>query len=116
MVRYNKGIAVRWLRKKQQGVDLKDFFIENHYYNVVLYYWNEMSELLVAELADSSIQVVGVIDDRVNLKIGIPVYKEIGEAEKVDLIVICTALHTMKIEEKLRQQVSCAVITMLDLV
>lgn len=115
LLRYNKQLLFRWIRRNQVGRPIDMFFQENRLKHVALYYWNEMSELLYYELQNSDIQVTGVIDERKALKVPLPIYERVEDLPDSDAIVICTAMDTAKIEEELRQQRNCLVFTMNDL-
>lgn len=114
-MRYNKQLLFRWIRRNQEGYSIDEFFYENHLKRVALYYWNEISELLHYELKKAGIQVIGVLDERRDLKIPLSIYSDIKILPEVDAIVICTALNSTVIEEKLREQKKCLIFTLDDL-
>lgn len=114
-MRYNKQLLFRWIRRNQEGRPVDNFFKENRLKKVGLYYWNEMSELLYYELRNAGIQVIGVIDERKDLELSLPVFANAKDMTDSDAIVICTAMNTAKIEEELRSQKKCLVFTMDDL-
>ena len=74
-----------------------------------------MSELLYYELKRADIPVVGVIDERSDLVIPLPVYANVKEVPEVDAIIICTAMNTVKVEEELRAHRNCLIFTIDDL-
>ncbi len=115
LLRYNKQLLFRWIRRIQVGNPIDTFFRENRLEHAALYYWNEMSELLYYELKKAGICVAGVIDERKDLKLPLPVYSKAEELPDVDAIVICTALDSAKIEEELRKQKNCLIFTLDDL-
>ena len=115
LLRYDKQLLFRWIRRNQEERPVDIFFRENQLKKVALYYWNEMSELLYYELGNAGIQVTGVIDERTDLEISLPVFANAEDMPDSDAIVICTAMNTAKIEEKLRSQKKCLVFTMDDL-
>lgn len=115
LLRYNKQLLYRWIRRNQVGRPVDIFFRENNIKRVAFYYWNEMSELLYYELKNADILVTGIIDERTDLVIPLPVYTNVKEVPDVDVIVICTALNTAKIEEELRMHKKCLIITIDDL-
>lgn len=115
LMRYNKQLLFRWIRRNQIGRPVDIFFRENRIKCVVFYYWNEMSELLYYELKRADIPVVGVIDERSDLVIPLPVYANVKEVPEVDAIIICTAMNTVKVEEELRAHRNCLIFTIDDL-
>ena len=115
LLRYNKQLLFRWVRRNQTGRSVSRFFLENRLKKIAFFYWNELSELLYYELKDTNIQSVGVLDERVDIDAPIAVYSDIERLPDVDAIVICTALNSAKIEEKLREQRECLIFTLDDL-
>ena len=115
LLRYNKQLLFRWVRRNQTGRPVSIFFLENHLKQIAFFYWNEMSELLYFELKDTNIQSVGVFDERVDIDAPIDVYSDIEKLPDVDAIVICTALNSAKIEENLREKRKCLIFTLDDL-
>lgn len=115
LLRYNKQLLFRWVRRNQTGRSVSRFFLENRLKKIAFFYWNEMSELLYFELKDTNIQSVGVLDERVDIDAPIDVYSDIEKLPDVDAIVICTALNSAKIEENLREQRECLIFTLDDL-
>ena len=115
LLRYNKHLLFRWVRRNQTGRSVSRFFLENRLKKIAFFYWNELSELLYYELKDTNIQSVGVLDERVDIDAPIAVYSDIERLPDVDAIVICTALNSAKIEENLREQRECLIFTLDDL-
>ena len=115
LLRHNKQLLFRWIRRNQVGRPMDIFFQENHIKCAAFYYWNEMSELLYYELKNVDISVAGVIDERADLAISLPVYTDVREVPDVDAIVICTALNAAEIEEELRMHRRCLIFTIDDL-
>lgn len=115
LLRYNKQLLFRWVRRNQTGRSVSRFFLENRLKKIAFFYWNELSELLYYELKDTNIQSVGVLDERVDIDAPIAVYSDIERLPDVDAIVICTALNSAKIEENLREKRKCLIFTLDDL-
>ena len=115
LLRYNQQLLFRWIRRNQAGRPADTFFFENRLKKIAFYYWNEMSELLYYELRDTKIQIVGVLDGRIDVNAPIAVYQDIEKLPEVDAIVICTAWNNAKIEEDLRNQRNCIIFTLDDL-
>ena len=88
LLRYNKQLLFRWIRRNQEERPVDIFFRENQLKKVALYYWNEMSELLYYELGNAGIQVTGVIDERTDLEISLPVFANAEDMPDSDAIVI----------------------------
>ena len=99
LMRYNKQLLFRWIRRNQIGRPVDIFFRENRIKCVVFYYWNEMSELLYYELKRADIPVVGVIDERSDLVIPLPVYADVKEVPEVDAIIISPLSYQDIMEE-----------------
>lgn len=115
LLRYNKQLLYRWIRRNQAGRPLIAFFLENQLEKIAFFYWNEMSELLYYELKNTNRQIVGVIDERENINSQVTVYSNIDKLPDVDAIVICTALNSAKIEEELRKRRKSIILTLDDL-
>lgn len=115
LLRFNKQLLFRWIRRNQAGRPISNFFHENYLKSVALYYWNEMSELLYYELINADIQVAGVIDNRADLETLAFRYSSINDIDDVDAVIICTAMDVSQIEEELRKQKHCLILTIDDL-
>lgn len=116
LLRYNKNLLIRWIKKGQSGNSIGTFLKENHLFKIVLFYWNEISDLLYYEFKDTEIQIVGVIDERKDLNIPVCLFAKENEIpQDIDLIIICTALDVCRIEESLRKKTECLILTMDDL-
>lgn len=116
LLRYNKDLLIRWIKKEQSGNSIGTFLRENHLFKIVLFYWNEISDLLYHEFKNTEIQIVGVLDERKDLDIPVHLFTKENEIpQDIDLIIICTALDVCKIEEILREKTKCLILTMDDL-
>ena len=80
LLRYNKQLLFRWVRRNQTGRSVSRFFLENRLKKIAFFYWNELSELLYYELKDTNIQS-DVIEDTSIIGINIE-NTNIGNAHK----------------------------------
>ncbi len=111
------NLLIDWLTLKQEGQALTDYFAKNNYKVVAIYGMKELGERLVAELADSKIEVKYVIDKNIN---GIDCDYEVLTPDavlpEVDAIVVTAITFFDEIEKNLSSKVNCPVISLEDVV
>lgn len=110
-------VLVEWLRIKQEGKSLTDFFTRNEYKTVAIYGMKELGERLYDELKDSEIEVRYVIDkNKDSVYADVDVVTPDDTLEAVDVIVV-TAIHYFdEIEEALSVKVDCPIVSLEDVI
>lgn len=110
-------VLVEWLRIKQEGKSLTEFFTRNEYKTVAIYGMKELGERLYDELKDSEIEVRYVIDkNKDSVYADVDVVTPDDTLEAVDVIVV-TAIHYFdEIEEALSAKVDCPIASLEDVI
>ena len=107
----------QWLKLRQEGRSLVEYFEKNEYKTVAIYGMKELGERLYDELSGSNIEVLYAIDkraDRIYANVDIVTPEE--ELLEVDVIVV-TAIHYFDdIEEVLASKVDYPIISIEDVV
>lgn len=107
----------QWLFLKQSGKSLEEYFEKNNYKKIAIYGMGEMGNRLYEELKNSNINIKYAIDKEAEC-----VYSELKvvdleeELEEVDVIVVAATFAFEEIEEKLRDQVDCMIVSLEDVV
>lgn len=89
-LRLNSNITLlcTWLQLKQQGVELKTYFIENGYYNIGIYGLGYLGKFLSNELQNSIIKISFFIDRNTKLKTDYPLYSPEDILPPADVVVV----------------------------
>ncbi|GFI46933.1 putative glycosyltransferase EpsH [Lachnospiraceae bacterium] len=100
--RCNCQIMKQFLQIKQDGTTIKDYFEKNRYYEVAIYGFSDLGELLYQELRDSQITVAYIIDRNAgHISADIPILHPGGKLKEVDVIVVTAVYDYVEIREKL---------------
>lgn len=107
----------KWLKLKQQGKSLADYFAKNEIKTVAIYGYKELGERLYDELKDSGIEVKYIIDKNVSkVCTEVDVYSPDEELPKVDAIIVTATYFYDEIESELYDVVKCPIISLEDIV
>lgn len=107
----------QWVRIKQEGHDLTEFFERNGYTKVAIYGMNYVGERLLEELKNTEVKVICGIDKKAQ-----SVYSEVDVITKddvipeVDVIVVTAIAFFDEIEQDLTQKVTCPIISLEDII
>ncbi len=106
----------QWVKVKQEGKHLADYFEQNGYKEIAVYGMSYAGETLVEELRGSNITVKYGIDKKAE-----KIYADINmitpeeELDCVDAIVVTSITFIDEIEKKLSQKISCPIISLEDI-
>lgn len=106
----------QWVRVKQEGKNLSQYFEANNYKNIAIYGMSYAGETLIDELKNTSINVKYGIDKNAEA-----LYSEVDiitmedDLEEVDAIVVTAITFFDEIVEKLEEKVDCPVISLEDI-
>lgn len=111
------NVLNNWLRAKQEGKNVSNFFLDNSYKTIAIYGMGEIGNRLFEELKNSDVQVKYVIDQNAG-----SVYSDIDvldvndELSKVDVIVVTAVFAYDEISEKLQTKTDITVISIEDVI
>lgn len=106
----------QWLRIRQEGKTLVEYFERNDYKTVAIYGMKELGERLYDELQDSGITVRYVIDKNADaIYADVDVITPDDELEQVDVIVVTALYYFDEIEEMLSEKVDYPVVSLEDI-
>ena len=104
-----------WVKVKQQGKNLADFFVKNGYKKIAIYGMSYAGETLVDELKGSEVTVAYGIDKNADsLYADVEIVSMEDDLEEVDAIVVTAITFFDEIEEKLAEKVDCEIISLED--
>lgn len=106
----------QWVKVKQEGKKLSEYFERNHYKNIAIYGMSFAGETLLDELKESQICVKYGIDKkagRINKEIDVVTMED--EWEEVDVIVVTAITFFDEIIEQLREKVNCPILSLEDI-
>lgn len=106
----------QWVRIKQEGKNLAEYFKENGYEKIAVYGMSYAGETLVYELNDSGITVeYGVDKNAKSLYLDIDIYEPDDDLKEVDALVVTAITFFDEIEEKMSQKLDCPIISLEDI-
>lgn len=106
----------QWLRIRQEGKTLVDFFERNNYKTVAIYGMKELGERLYDELEGSGITVQYAIDKNADtIYADVDVVTPDDELASVDVIVVTAIYYFDEIEEVLSEKVDCPIVSLEDI-
>lgn len=106
----------QWVKVKQEGKNLAEFFERNGYKKIAIYGMSYAGETLLDELSTSDIEVVYAIDK--NAK---SIYSDINTVtieanlQNVDAIVVTAITFYDEIENKIKEKLDCPVFSLEDI-
>lgn len=105
----------QWLILKQENKSLEKYFIDNGYHTIAIYGIGEVGNRLYDELKNTDIKVEYAIDkEAFSAYSGIEVFQIDDELPKVDAIVVTAVFAFEEIEENLKKNVDCPIISLED--
>ena len=107
----------RWVKIKQDGKNLSEYFEKNGYKRIAIYGMSYIGETLVNELHDSKTKVVYGIDKEFDtLYCGVDIVSIEDEFESVDAIVVTAISYFDEIEEQLVEKINCPILSLEDII
>ncbi len=106
-----------WIRLKQHGRSMTEYFIKNEYKNIAIYGMSYLGESLAGELEGSGITVkYGIDRNATNITADFEIVTPDEKLDPVDVVVV-TSLDTFDaIEEDLSSRISCPVVSLEDII
>lgn len=106
----------QWLRIRQEGKTLAEYFQRQDYKTVAIYGMKEFGEHLYEELKDTGITVKYIIDKNADsIYADVDVFTPDDALEPVDVIVVTAIYYFDEIEEMLSQKVDYPVVSLEDI-
>lgn len=103
----------QWVRLKQEGKKLSEFFEQNNYKNIAIYGMSYAGETLVNELKDSEICIKYAIDKNADeIYSDMTVITMDNDLQYVDAIVVTAITFFDEIEAELRQKINCPILSL----
>ena len=107
----------QWVKLKQEGKNLADFLKKNNYEKIAVYGMHYAGETLVAELANTDIQIVCGIDRKAqSIYSGVNMITKDDTIPDVDAIIVTAISFFDEIESDLQQKTTCPIISLEDII
>lgn len=117
----NKHLALflmmnQWVRVKQEGRNLADYFERNGYQRIAVYGMSYAGETFIDELKGSKVEIAYGIDQRANsIYADVDIVPVDDVLEVVDAVVVTAITFFDEIEEKLSKKLDCPIISLEDI-
>lgn len=117
----NKHLALfqmmnQWVRVKQEGKNLSEYFERNGYKNIAVYGMSYAGETLLEELNGTDINVVYGIDRNADSTYAdVEVLTAEDDLHPVDAVVVTAITFFDEIEENLMKKMDCPIISLEDI-
>lgn len=106
----------QWVRVKQDGKNLSDYFEKNGFKNLSVYGMSYAGETLIEELKNSDISVVYGIDKNAeSIFAEVDVVSPEDDLEVVDAVVVTSITFFDEIEEMLEKKLDCPILSLEDI-
>ena len=106
----------QWLRLRQEGKTLVEYFKQNDYKTMAIYGMKELGERLYDELEGSGVTVKYVIDKNADaICAEVDVVTPDQKLEDVDVIVVTAIYYFDEIEEMLSEKIDCPIVSLEDI-
>lgn len=103
----------QWLRIKQEGKNLSDFFVANKYKSIAIYGMSYVGARLVAELKNTDVVVKYGIDKNAGgIYSDIDVITLEDELPDVDVIVVTSITYFNEVKEELKKKINYPIISL----
>ena len=107
----------QWLKIKQQGKSLTEYFHKNDIQSIAIYGYKELGERLYDELKGSDIEIKYIIDKNIDyIRAEIDVYSPDESLPQVDAIVVTATYYYDEIEDELNDMGDFLIISLEDVV
>lgn len=106
----------QWVKVKQEGKDLKEYFKKKGYKNIAIYGMSYVGETLLEELKNTDIHIAYGIDKNAD-----SIYEDVNvispdnKFQDVDVIVVTAITFFDEIEEILSKKINCPIISLEDI-
>lgn len=106
----------QWVRVKQEGKNLSEYFEKNNYKKIAIYGMSYAGETLVEELKGTKTEVVYGIDRNAD-----SIYSDVDivsledNLEEVDAVVVTAITFFDELEEKILKKVNCPILSLEDI-
>lgn len=106
----------QWVKIKQEGRSLAEFFERNGYERIAIYGMSYAGETLLDELDDTDVEVVYGIDKNAgSIYLDLDIFTMEDELEKPDAVVVTAISFFDELEEELGKKLCCPILSLEDI-
>lgn len=105
----------QWVRLKQEGKSIYDYFEKNNYREIAVYGKGYIGEILAKELLESTVTIKYFIDQKADKDSDGFMVSPDNELEEVDVVVVTPVTSYGEIKRRLIKKVKCPVISIEDI-
>lgn len=110
-------VLEKWMRIRDAGKSLTDFFVVNKYKKIIIYGMGYMARHLVVELDNKEIKIICGIDNRINTcYFSFPVLSNNDDIPEADIIVVTVTYEYEAIKSKLEKKTSNKIISLQEVI
>lgn len=115
----NRGMYAlmnHWVNIKQEGKNLEEYFLRNHYIRIAVYGMGDIGQRLVKELKNSEIEIVyGIDKNSGNIYSDIELVTVEEGFKDVDAIVVTVIKEFDVICDTLKEKINCPILAIADI-
>lgn len=106
----------QWVKVKQEGKNLAEYFERNHYQNIAIYGMSYAGETLMDELKVSQVCVKYGIDKKAGrINNGVDMVTIEDNLQDVDAVVVTAITFFDEIADQLRERMNCPILSLEDI-
>lgn len=106
----------QWVRIKQEGKNLSEYFIKNNYKKIAIYGMSYAGETLVEELKSTKTEVVYGIDRNAeSIYSDVDIVSLEDDLAEVDVVVVTAITFFDEIEERISKKMNCPILSLEDI-
>lgn len=106
----------QWVRIKQEGKNLSEYFVKNNYKKIAIYGMSYAGETLVEELKSTKTEVVYGIDRNAeSIYSDVDIVSLEDDLAEVDVVVVTAITFFDEIEERISKKMNCPILSLEDI-
>lgn len=106
----------QWVRVKQQGKNLSEYFEKNGYQKIAIYGMGCAGETLADELKETKTEVAYGIDQHAGrIRSGMDIVSMEADLAEVDVVIVTAITYFDEIERKLSEKMECPILSLEDI-
>ena len=106
----------QWVKVKQKGKNLADYFIKRGYKNIAIYGMSYAGDSLIGELKDTEVRVAYGIDRNAHrIYSDVDIFSLEEDLAEVDAVIVTAISFFDEISEKLSEKMECPILSLEDI-
>lgn len=106
----------KWIRTKQEGRHIREYFEENGYHFIAVYGMSYVGKCLIDELKDCDIEIKFAVDrNTAGIYSDIKIYSPEDELPKADVMIVTAVYYYNEIYNNLKDKVTYPIVSLEDI-